>query len=288
MSAARLNIERVASALAVDPKTVQRWLAGRTPRPRHRWALASLLGVDDEAIWPGASASLAGRTAPPGEIVATRVATHQDEEAACESIEHPVGLRPRIERAFQQAHVAIDFAGFSGETLHGVIQEPLDKIRIGLLAPETITIRTLLPDTRRPMGLPCRVDDLADDPDFRERATNIMLRHSQAIVESIHELADLGLVKEASAQIRLYNATPLFKLYLLSDDEAFFGFYPVRQHVLTLKGEQRSIFDLMGKDAILFRYVRTEDPTSVGSQYVAQARQWFDTMWSMVSCDFAP
>src|SRR3712207_7751441 len=43
--------------------------------------------------------------------------------------EHAVGLRPHIERAFEQRHVSIDFAGFSGETLHGVIQEPLDKIR---------------------------------------------------------------------------------------------------------------------------------------------------------------
>jgi hypothetical protein len=38
------------------------------------------------------------------------------------------GLRPYIEQAFTREHVTIDFAGFSGETLHGVIQEPLDKI----------------------------------------------------------------------------------------------------------------------------------------------------------------
>jgi hypothetical protein len=60
MANARLDIEGIASKLAVDPKTVQRWLAGRTPRPRHRWDLASLLGVADETLWPGANASLAG------------------------------------------------------------------------------------------------------------------------------------------------------------------------------------------------------------------------------------
>ena len=71
-----------------------------------------------------------------------------------------VGIRPFMEQAFAREHVTIDFAGFSGETLHGVIQEPLDKIRIGRIRPASVTIRMLLPDTTRPMVLPCRADDL--------------------------------------------------------------------------------------------------------------------------------
>jgi hypothetical protein len=35
-----------------------------------------------------------------------------------------IGLRPHIERAFEQERVSLDFAGFSGETLQGVVQEP--------------------------------------------------------------------------------------------------------------------------------------------------------------------
>ena len=41
--------------------------------------------------------------------------------------EQPVGLRPHLDRAFEAAKVSVDFAGFSGETLHGAITEPLDK-----------------------------------------------------------------------------------------------------------------------------------------------------------------
>ena len=52
-----------------------------------------------------------------------------------ERTERPVGLRPHVERAFEADRVTIDFAGFSGETLHGIVQEPLDKIRIGRLTP---------------------------------------------------------------------------------------------------------------------------------------------------------
>ena len=93
-----------------------------------------------------------------------------------------VGLRPFIEQAFTREHVTIDFAGFSGETLHGVVQEPLDKIRIGLIKPATVTIRLLLPDTSRPMVLPCRADDLTDDPDYRTRMHRLTFRHAHAIL----------------------------------------------------------------------------------------------------------
>ena len=55
-----------------------------------------------------------------------------------------IALRPHVERAFEQSKVSIDFAGFSGETLHGAPQEPLDKIRVGQLVPESIEIRVLI------------------------------------------------------------------------------------------------------------------------------------------------
>ncbi|MET8864041.1 XRE family transcriptional regulator [Nonomuraea sp. NPDC004580] len=56
LAAARLTTTDVAAALAVDPKTVSRWLNGRTPYPRHRWAIADLLNIDEADLWPEASA----------------------------------------------------------------------------------------------------------------------------------------------------------------------------------------------------------------------------------------
>ncbi|WP_052423315.1 helix-turn-helix domain-containing protein [Nonomuraea candida] len=55
LAAARLNTTDVAAALAVDPKTVSRWLNGRIPYPRHRWAVADLLNVDEVDLWPEAA-----------------------------------------------------------------------------------------------------------------------------------------------------------------------------------------------------------------------------------------
>jgi DNA-binding transcriptional regulator YhcF (GntR family) len=196
-----------------------------------------------------------------------------------------IALRPHVERAFEQPKVSIDFAGFSGETLHGVMQEPLDKIRAGQLVPQSIDIRVLVPDTAQPWSIPCRVGDLADEPAFRERSGQISRRHTDAITESVAELGDLGLVKAASAQVRVHGAAPMFKLYILNRAEAFFGFYPIIEHTVTLHGQQVPMYDLMGKDATMFHYETGDDPGSIGGQYVDQAQAWFDSMWSTVSRD---
>jgi transcriptional regulator with XRE-family HTH domain len=52
LSNARLQPIDVAARLGVDPKTVDRWLKGRIPYPRHRWAVADLLQMDEADLWP--------------------------------------------------------------------------------------------------------------------------------------------------------------------------------------------------------------------------------------------
>jgi transcriptional regulator with XRE-family HTH domain len=44
----------LAAELQVDPKSVERWLKGRTPYRRHRYAVATHLGVDETYLWPDA------------------------------------------------------------------------------------------------------------------------------------------------------------------------------------------------------------------------------------------
>lgn len=202
--------------------------------------------------------------------------------------ERPVGLRPHVEAAFDRPHVTIDFAGFSGETLHGVLTEPLDKIRAGRLTPESVTIRILLPDVTQPMALPCLAETRADDPAVRERAKRITRRHTEAILDAVRELADLGLVKEAKADVRVHRSAPTFKLYILNGEEVFFGFYPVVEHTVTIEGKEVGIFDPMGKDAILFHRAISDDETSDAPQYVEQARTWFDSMWSTIAREYQP
>lgn len=70
MSRAGVSVERAAREAGVDPKTVQRWLAGRIPHPRHRWALAEVLEEREEFLWPHAKRADLGPAEHAAELVA--------------------------------------------------------------------------------------------------------------------------------------------------------------------------------------------------------------------------
>jgi hypothetical protein len=200
--------------------------------------------------------------------------------------ERPVGLRPHIERAFEAPHVSIDFAGFSGETLYNAIPETLDKVRIGRLTPESLRLRIMISDMTQPMAIPCRAEDRADDPAIRARSQRITERSIHAIKDAVQELADLDLVKSASTEIRVHGAAPLFKLFIINDEEAFFGFYPVVEHTVSVDGKPLAIYDAMGKDAILFPFTPSDEDTSNDTLYVEQARMWFDSLWNTIAREY--
>lgn len=204
-----------------------------------------------------------------------------------ERTEKPLGLRPHVERAFEHAYVQIDFAGFSGETLDGAVQEPLDKIRAGRLTPESINIRMLIPDTTTPWDLPVRVEDRSDDPGIRSRMAEIADWHVRSLTHSVRELADLGLVKDATVDVRVHGSPPPFKLYIINKTEIFFGFYPVWEHEVTIEDQPVQILDLGGKETVLFHHAASEDPTATNTQYVEQARAWFESMWTTVAREYS-
>lgn len=194
-----------------------------------------------------------------------------------------VELRPHIEAAFERPHVTVDFAGFSGETLRDALAETLDKVRVGRLAPESIAVRVLVSDMTAPMALPARAETQADDPAVRERAERITRRAVDGIIDQVTELGDLGLIRSATVEVRMHRAAPLFKLYILNGEEVFFGFYPVVERTVSIKGEPMAIYDLMGKDVPLFHYAVTDDDTSHAAQFVEASRQWFDSVWSTIA-----
>ena len=52
LRSAGVNTIDVAARLGVDPKTVDRWMTGRMPYPRHRSALVRLTGWSPRDLWP--------------------------------------------------------------------------------------------------------------------------------------------------------------------------------------------------------------------------------------------
>jgi DNA-binding transcriptional regulator YhcF (GntR family) len=203
---------------------------------------------------------------------------------ARERTERPVGLRPHIERAFEAQDVRIDFSGYTAETLHGVVSEPLDKIRSGRLSPKSLHIRLLLSDMDWPLSNPINVDR---DPDtskpVRQRMAELTARHAGAISDTVEELADLGLVSDAAVEIRVHGSAPLFKCYIVNNVDVFFGYYPVVKHEVRIGHKRQTIFDPMGKDAVMFQHTDDGDPESMGSLFVAQTRNWFDSVWDTIA-----
>jgi DNA-binding transcriptional regulator YhcF (GntR family) len=196
----------------------------------------------------------------------------------------PVGLRPHIEQAFRDPEVRIDFAGYTAETLHGIITEPLDRVREGRLHPESIRLRLLLPDLSVPLALPVAIDQ---DPErshlARERMAGISNRHAAAIEAAVEELQALGMTPKAKVEVRVYDSAPLFKAYIINDTDAFFGYYPVVRHDVSLGRKRAAIYDPMGKDAVMFHYTDDGDPESTGSQFVTQTRNWFTSIWDSIA-----
>lgn len=206
-----------------------------------------------------------------------------------ERVAKPVGLRPHIEAAFEAPEVKIDFAGYTAETLHTAVLEPLDKVRDGRLTPKSIRLRLLLSDTSGPLAIPSRAgDDPGDDERIRARMARTIDRYAGGLADAVNELADLGLVDDAQVAIRVHAAAPLFKVYLVNDTDLFFGFYPIVEHDVTIGRETVPTFDPMGKDTELFHHAADSDPDSTGSLYVQEASKWFDSIWATISRPYTP
>lgn len=198
--------------------------------------------------------------------------------------ERPVGLRPHIEAAFEAEHVTIDFVGYTAETLYGVLAEPLDKVRAGRLTPKSLHIRLLLSDMSRPLSLPVLANNRPEESAaVRARMADISTRYAGALHESVQELADLGLIPEASIETRLHGTAPLFKCFIINRVDVFFGYYPVVAHDVRIDGETVGILDPMGKDASMSEFIDDGDPEAADAQFVDQTRRWFDSIWTTVA-----
>ncbi|GAB3129013.1 hypothetical protein GCM10027160_54980 [Streptomyces calidiresistens] len=202
--------------------------------------------------------------------------------------ERPMELRPHIEQAFEADEVTIDFAGFSGETLYGAIREPVDRIRAGRLRPQSIHVRILVPDTRKPQALPTPLEAEGATDDVRARAHEIMRRNTRGITDSLGELETLGLIDKAQVSVRVHGSTPAFKLYLINRREAFFGFYPVTPNTVPVNGTPTKILDVMGLDTVLFPYFQSENPGRSDAVWIEQGQMWFDSMWQHLGEDYTP
>ncbi|WP_318210092.1 hypothetical protein [Streptomyces sp. SJL17-1] len=72
----------------------------------------------------------------------------------------------------------------------------------------------------------------------------------------------------------------------LNNEDTFFGYYPIRPNKVVAQGETIEIYDLVGKDTVLFHHSINDGEPSGGAQQVQQARMGFDSVWETIGRDF--
>lgn len=127
--------DALADQLGVDPKTVERWITkARIPYRKHRYAVASRLGVDEAYLWPDA-------------LSADQVAAASESELLAIYSHRSVVPRDTWERLFEDAEREIGVLVYSGLFLaeDAVLQKTLaDRARSG------VRVRILLGDPESP------------------------------------------------------------------------------------------------------------------------------------------
>lgn len=189
-------------------------------------------------------------------------------------------LVSHLEEAFRGAEVSLDIFCLTAETFTASLLPILARLR-GVepaARPQTLRIRLLLPSLDAHLAIPRNVDDPRDGRPL-ERWRSLMRTHAFVLDRAIRALHDEGLLPDASLAIRTVAITPTQKLYLFNGERLLLSMYPVHRHPVGLEdGSEVEIFDLLGLGTRSFLF---ED-----GAFVKEARNWFESVWSTIACDF--
>lgn len=188
IDASELDVPSIAARLGVDPKTVERWIAGRVPYPRYRRSLATLLDIHEAELWPH---------------VTQRRELPQQESAKIQAVYAHRWAVPRNVwlRHFGSAEHEINILAYAALFLaedNGVIQTLAARARAG------VRVRILL-------GKP-------DSPHVAERGADEGI--ANAIPAKIKNALALyrPVTRADTAEIRLHSTTLYASIYRADDD----------------------------------------------------------------------
>lgn len=198
---AQLSEEDVAARLEVDPKTVRRWLEGRIPYLRHRWALASMLALDETDLWPQARS-----TRPrPAEVQA--IYPHRD------SVPREVWL-DLFRSAQQEIDILDDSSLFLAEDTE-ILATLTDRAKAGVQ--ERICLED--PDWPEASGMPDHTrEGLSRYKDLHQAHSVHIRTHRIPLTNAIYRADDDLLVSQQAFGISA-RRTPVLRLSRTHDDD---------------------------------------------------------------------
>ncbi|MDG4858892.1 winged helix-turn-helix domain-containing protein [Streptomyces sp. T-3] len=213
----------------------------------------------------------------------SRVVRAQEIHSSSEQLSRgPTTLGPLISAAFESPQVSLDVFTLTSESLDAHIRVQAERVRAGLITPERIDVRMLLPSEEMELPYPRVKDDLYDTR-LRNRFQGITSRFTQSLRSVLWELDSAGLVG-TTLRIRRIPLTPTGKLYLLNGREALFGPYEIVERRLLLdSGEEVDALDVQGLGTTLTHFVKDDDPHSQGSAFVTSMQAWFDSCWNLLA-----
>ncbi|MGD1221973.1 GntR family transcriptional regulator [Streptomyces krungchingensis] len=273
----RLTLARTSRATGVPVATLSDWLrGGHLPRD----ATDLLKVVTELCTWAaqappspahwrrlldaaGHNPARAAPTVPP--------AAHGSAIAA---------LGELLTAAFAEDDVAIDAVCLSGQALSIAMARPIHAVHTGTVRPVSVTVRVLLPSRDIDLAFPSPVTYDGDDT-LHQRWLAQRNAYGQTLRGALMSLRDTHDI-ETRITFRALPFTPMAKLYLVNHTEALFSYYTIHRRTQDFEGRQIDLFDAnpMG----LVRLFGT-DSTSDDTAFVAQSRQWFDSLWESVTTD---
>lgn len=227
---ANLTDVDVSAELAVDPKTVRRWMRGQMPHRRTREALTRLLGVGEEVIWPElrSMSSDAGRPAEIAGIYARRTSiSSQNWLSFFESAKSEIGIL-----AYSALFLAED------ARIVRLLSDKSDsvRIRIALGAPDGANVveRGVEEEIGEAMGAKIRNSLTRLGPLLRREGVELRL-HDTVLYNSMFRSDDQLLVNQHSYGIPAAQS-PVYH-YRHSDESEMFDSYVASFEAVWARGQ---------------------------------------------------
>lgn len=221
LTRAALTNEDLARHAEVDPKTVAKWLNGRVPHPRHRWAVAKLVGEDEEFLWPDVRRPIPDGLGAAAEIVAAYPYRGVVEAA-------------RWRRLIEHGERQIDILGYTLYFLPQLVPELTDlllekcnqgcQLRMVLADPDCEQVKLRDAEEQEPITLTARIETSLRAYEPLQKCPNADIRYQTApLYNSVYRFDD-----EMFVTPHLYatpgHSAPLFHLRRLGPNGMFSRF----------------------------------------------------------------